>query len=504
MRVFCFLVLICLVPSSRTSDPSKAAPQLIYGTYLGGRHKDFATAIAVDGQGNAYITGRTLSPDFPVTAGALSTTTKVNNDDWTGFVSKISERGHHLLFSSFLGGSFRSSANAIAVDSGGRAFVVGSTCSSKFPTTPSAIFRNAPGSDKVDACDGFVAVLNAAGSQLDYGTYLGGSKEDAATAVALDRGGEVIYVGGYTSSPDFPVTALAAQPRLNGSTNGFLCAIEVRSGKLLYSTYLGGSGNDSVTAVSMAGDGTIYIAGTTNSERWPNVELAGFGNGGATDGFVIKLDPKGKLRPVGVRIGGSGNEVLAAIDLDLRGNIYAVGSTDSSNFPVTGTSLHRLGTGFVVKIDGRRFAAKQGCVAWSRRVGGRGEDVMLSVSARFPGSVFVSGRSNSNDFPTTEGAIYRRLSAQNDSILVRLRASDGQFQFATFVGGTRREDADWHNDAATGVLADASGNVYVTGYTADERLPVTQGAFQLRSKGNTEPFVLRMKFAGSVGTRRAP
>ncbi len=126
----------------------------------------------------------------------------------------------------------------------------------------------------------------------------------------------------------------------------------------------------------MAGDGTIYIAGTTNSERWPNVELAGFGNGGATDGFVIKLDPKGKLRPVGVRIGGSGNEVLAAIDLDLRGNIYAVGSTDSSNFPVTGTSLHRLGTGFVVKIDGRRFAAKQGCVAWSRRGGGRGEDVM--------------------------------------------------------------------------------------------------------------------------------
>src|SRR5256884_5498756 len=91
-------------------------------------------------------------------------------------------------------------------------------------------------------------------------------------------GGEVIYVGGYTSSPDFPVTALAAQPRLNGSTNGFLCAIEVRSGKLLYSTYLGGSGNDSVTAVSMTGDGRIYIAGTTNSERWPNVELAGFGN----------------------------------------------------------------------------------------------------------------------------------------------------------------------------------------------------------------------------------
>src|SRR5215470_12934709 len=109
-----------------------------------------------------------------------------------------------------------------------------------------------------------------------------------------------------------------------------------------------------------------------------------------------------------------------------------------------------------------------------------------------PGSVFATGRSSSSDFPTTPGAFYGGLSAQNDSILVRLRTSTGQLQFATFVSGTQARYADWHNDAATGVFADTSGNVYVTGYTIGDRLPVTRTASQAKRKDNTEAFVLRM------------
>src|SRR5260370_22017846 len=145
MRACAIVVLVCFVAIG-SSNSSEVAPQVVYGTYLGGRHKECATAIAVDGFGNAYVAGRTPSPDFPVTAGALSTTTRVNNDDWTGFVSKISERGDQLLYSSFLGGNFRSGVNAVAVDSAGRAFVAGSTCSSNFPTTRSAVLEQAPGS----------------------------------------------------------------------------------------------------------------------------------------------------------------------------------------------------------------------------------------------------------------------------------------------------------------------------------------------------------------------
>jgi Beta-propeller repeat len=118
MRLCCIVVLACFVVLG-SSNSCEVAPQIVYGTYLGGRHKECATAIAVDGFGNAYVAGRTPSPDFPVTAGAFSTTTNVNNDDWTGFVSKISEHGDQLLYSTFLGGNYRSSANAIAVDSKG-------------------------------------------------------------------------------------------------------------------------------------------------------------------------------------------------------------------------------------------------------------------------------------------------------------------------------------------------------------------------------------------------
>jgi hypothetical protein len=133
MRVCWFIALIGFVLSVSKSAPLDVASQIVYGTYLGGRHKECATAIAIDRSGSAYVVGRTPSPDFPVTPGAFSTTTRVNNDDWTGFVSKISERGEHLLYSTFIGGNFFSGVNAVRVDPAGRAFVVGSTCSSKFP-----------------------------------------------------------------------------------------------------------------------------------------------------------------------------------------------------------------------------------------------------------------------------------------------------------------------------------------------------------------------------------
>jgi hypothetical protein len=497
MRVRLFVALFCLVPSGGKGPPSEVAPQVIYGTYLGGRHKECATAIAVDGHGNAYVVGRTPSPDFPVTAGAFSTATRVNNDDWTGFVSKVSERGDKLLYSSFVGGNFFSSANAVTVDSSGRAFVVGSTCSSKLPTTGSAILPKAPGSDKLEVCDGFVAWLNASGSRLEYGSYLGGRRSDAATAVSLGPDGNVVYIGGYTSSPDFPIAGPGLQPQLHGPTNGFVSAIEVRSGKLLYSTYLGGTGNDRVTGIAVAPDGEIYVAGATDSPHWPNVALAPFGSLGETDGFIVRIDPTGKLQPRGIRIGGSGEESLASIDVDSHGDIYAVGTTNSPNFPQRGANLREVGSAFIVKISGHRFADKQGSVVWSRRIGGHGEDALLSVSAGLPGSIFVSGRSGSTDFPTTERAVYRHLEVRNDSILAQLRAYDGQIQYATFVGGTRHPNANWYNDEATGVFADPRGDVYITGCTAGDQLPVTPNAFQARPAGNADAFVLRMKFPNS-------
>jgi beta-propeller repeat-containing protein len=228
-----------------------------------------------------------------------------------------------------------------------------------------------------------------------------------------------------------------------------------------------------------------------------NLPLRHFGTLGATDGFVVRLDPTGKEPPFGIRIGGSGDENLTSMALDSQGDIYVVGSTSSLNFPLVGANSNQVGGGFVMKINGRRFAVKQAGVMWSRRLGGHGDDALSSVSAGMPRSIFVSGRSGSEDFPTTKTAFYGRLEAENDSTLIQLRASDGQVRFARFVGGTRQPHASWYNDEATCVLANANGDVYFTGCTLDDRLPVSRGALQPRPKGNSEPFVLRMKFSPS-------
>jgi hypothetical protein len=491
------IVLFCLLFSS-TSNSSDVRPQILYGTYLGGRDKECATGIAVDKSGVAYVVGHTPSPDFPVTPGAFSTTTTANNNDWVGFVSKISATGGRLLYSSFIGGNFRSSANAVAVDSQGRAYVVGSTCSSAFPVTQSAVLRKAPGSDTVDECDGFLAKFSSDGSRLEYATYLGGSREDGATAVALAPDGKTVYVGGNTHSGDFPVTPSALQQRLNGFVNGFFSAIDVTSGRLIYSTYIGGNGNDRVTGIAVAPDGMVYVSGNTDSGSWPNLRLSGVGALGAIDGFVVRFDPRGKSRPYGVRVGGSGTEYLSGISIDTHGDIYVVGTTNSRNFPVKGANLRQIGSGFIVKISARQFAAHHAEVVWAMRVGGHGDDALLSVSAGMPSSIFVVGQSASKDFPTTRAAIYPRLRAENDSTLIELRASDGRLQFATFLGGTR-VPASWYNDAATGVSATASRDVFVTGCTLDDQLPVSTWALQPRHRtiGQSEPFVLRMKFAVS-------
>ena len=186
---------------------------LLYSTYLGGRGSfDVPGDIAIDAEGNAYVTGRTNSPDFPTTPLAWDTGSRNTVD---AFVTKLNAIGSALVYSTRLGGvgtgiNF-TSGSAIVVDDAGNAYVTGSTSSSAFPTTPGA-FDTAisPGAD----FDGFLTKLDAAGTSLIYSTYLGGAGSDAGTGVAIDAAGNV-YVAGSTASPDFPITPGAFDPVLD-------------------------------------------------------------------------------------------------------------------------------------------------------------------------------------------------------------------------------------------------------------------------------------------------
>ncbi len=236
---------------------------LVYTTFLGGSGiyaGDAANAIAVDAAGNVYVGGTTGSTNFPVTAGALSTTLSGATD---GFVCKINASGTALIYSTFLGGAAQDSVAGIALDSSGDLYATGSTSSTNFP-----VVSGAPQSALKSANDAFVAKLNPAGSRLLYSTYLGGSAEDDGYAIAVDGSGNA-YVAGSTASTDFPVTAAAYRKTIGPAAVAFTAKLNPTGTALTYATYVGGTGGDSANAIAVDGTGNAYVAGTTYSADFP-------------------------------------------------------------------------------------------------------------------------------------------------------------------------------------------------------------------------------------------
>src|SRR5207253_2788201 len=264
---------------------------LVYSTYLGGSRFDQGRGIAVDAGGNAYVVGLTFSFDFPTTLGAFQTTN--HSDQFNVFVTKLNPTGSGLVYSTYLGGGEFDYGNDIAVDSSGSAYVVGTTFSGDFPTTPGAFEGN------TGTGDAFVTKFNPTGTSLVYSTRLGGSSEDLANAVAVDSSGNA-YVTGSTPSTDFPTTPGAYQTSWAGGSgplpsDAFVTKLNPTGSGLVYSTYLGGSDNDGGTAIATDVLGNAYVAGTTSSTNFPTTIGAfqtSFG-GGPADAFVTKLNPTG-------------------------------------------------------------------------------------------------------------------------------------------------------------------------------------------------------------------
>jgi len=271
---------------------------IAYSTYLGGSGVSEADAIAVDSAGNAYVTGGTDSPQFPTlgSPSPLQATIKGPND---GFVSKIDPTGSRLVFSTFLGGTGSEDALGIAVDGSNppNVYVVGDTNSGDFPITTNAFQTLNNGN-----FNAFLSKLNPSGSGLLYSTYLGGSTFDGAIAVAVDAAG-VARVVGFADSPDFPI-ANPTQPLFGGFENAFVATIDttkVGAASLLFSTYLGGTGDDFANGVAIDGSGDTYVVGQTSSKDFPIMGTFQAANaGGAFDAFLAKFQTTGNSSDVAV------------------------------------------------------------------------------------------------------------------------------------------------------------------------------------------------------------
>ncbi len=306
---------------------------LVYSTYLGGNKGDRATGIAIDSNGNAYITGDTYSSNFPTTSGAFQTTYSGGSND--AFVSKLNATGSGLIYSTYLGGNGSDGGCSIAVDSSGNAYVTGGTTSTNFPTSPGAV-QTTYGSNT----DTFVSKLNASGSALVYSTYLGSSGSDTGNGIAVDSNGNA-YVTGFTFGANFPTTNEAFQTHFYGNEDAFVSKLNASGSALVYSTLLGGSGIEIGTGVAVDGSGDAYVTGLTVSTDFPTTNEAAQTALGGKEGnaFVSKLTAGGTGLVYSTYLGGSGFDFADGIAVDVSGNAYITGWTFSPNFPITTGAL---------------------------------------------------------------------------------------------------------------------------------------------------------------------
>ena len=356
--------------NSKTATPSSASATafvsklnstgsaLIYSTYLGGSTQDSGSGIAVDTSGSAYVTGTTFSSDFPTSAAFQATCNNCPSGD--AFVTKFNPSGAALTYSTFLGGSSGSFANAIAVDTAGEAYVTGGTLSYDFPTANPLQANNHSSQGNA-----FVTKFNPAGSALLYSTYLGGSGRDVGAGIAVDSSSSA-YLTGSTTSTDFP-TRDPFQSSSNIYGAAFVSKLNPSGSALFYSTYLGGNtGSDSSTNVSNTGAGIAvdaagdaYVTGATEAVDFPTVNAIQATcpdvSAGCGSAFVTEFDPAGTALVYSTYLGGSSYSEGYGIAVDSSGNADVTGENDATDFPGAlplPPAAAEAGQTFVAKIAG--------------------------------------------------------------------------------------------------------------------------------------------------------
>ena len=428
-----------------------------------------------------------------------------------GFALGRHDRGRPLVidpglaYSTYLGGSGNDDGLGIAVDSQGAAYVTGRTTSTNFPTTPGAF----DASYNLGLDDAFVTKLDPTGSSLVYSTYLGGSSDfDHGVGIAVDSQGAA-YVTGSTGSPDFPATPGAFDTSFNGvaGDDAFVTKLAPSGSSLVYSTYLGGSGDDRGTGIAVDPQGAAYVTGSAGSANFPTTPGAfDTTSGGADgDGFVTKLAPAGTSLVYSSYLGGSApsssgdgsssGDVGAGIAVDSLGAAYVTGATFSTNFPTTpgafDTSHNGFSDVFVTKVNPAGSS-----LAYSTYLGGSAEDGSNGIAIDSQGAAYVTGATFSPGFPTTPGAFDTSHNGFADAFVTKVNTSGSSLAYSTYLGGSGM-------DSGFGPAVDSQGAAHVTGLTHSPEFPITPGAFDTTGgpfgadPDGQDAFVTRLGSTGS-------
>lgn len=487
-------------------------PTVDYATYLGGNGTDYAEGIAVDSSGNAYVAGNTSSTNFPTTTDGYQPTCldcKAGVSYGEGFVSKLSPDGSSLIYSTYLSGAI---IFGIAVDSSGSAYVAGGVAAivesgSGLPGLPVVNAFQSTNHGTIE--NAFVTKLSPDGSSLDYSTYLGGSYSDEAFGIAVDSSGSA-YVTGLTNSFGFPTeNPIQASCDECGYSTGnlfdgdaFVTKVSADGSSLVYSTYLGGSEEDSGQAIAVDSSGSAYITGLTQSIDFPTANPFQAANASilltttGANAFVAKLNPGGSALDYSTYLGGADEDYGAGIAVDSAGSAYVTGFAQSHNFPTMNPfQATMLGDNdaFVTK-----FNVDGSSLVYSTYLGGQSTTQGSSIAVDSFGNAYVTGSTTSNYFPVVDATQPNCLSCSSytSAFVSQLNATGSALLFSTYLGGS-------NTNAAYGVALDPSGNAYVAGLIKSTDFP-TMAPFQAANNGSSNAFVAKYSFPSVTALTISP
>lgn len=444
-------------------------------TYFGGSGNSVVNDVVTDASGNVYVAGMTAN-GHPTTPGAYDVS--YNGGLYDAFIAKFSPTGQ-LIYSTLLGGAGEDQAAALAVDAQGIVTVTGLTYSANFPTTANGVDRTLGGER-----DAFVARLSATGGALLYSTYLGGSSWDYGQQIALGPTGD-IFMAGFTHG-DFPTTPGAAQTAFGGYGDAYVVHLST-GGALLYSTYLGGQSWDGPGGIVVDGQGNAFVAGNTHSINFPTTVGAydrvcnNCSTNYSTDGFVAKISPTGTGLVFSTLLGGAAapsSEGLNGVALDAQGRVAVVGISNAADFPTTSNAYRRTASGGY-DVVAALLSADGSQLLYGTYLGGAGNDRAMDMVADPQGRIYVSGFTDSTNFPTTADALQTARAGGVDLFLAKIGPNDG-LMYSTYLGGTGNESP------VAALAADGFGRLRLAGATASSNFPMTVNAPQPLLAGGTD------------------
>jgi hypothetical protein len=471
----------------------------VYCGYIGGGSYDRGNGIAVDGDGNAYVVGRTssISTTFPVAVGPDLT----YNGDTDAFVAKVRADGAGLVYCGYIGGSDWDDGYGIAVDGSGSAYVVGETfsISTTFPVAVGPDLSH----NGFGGMDAFVAKVISDGTGLEYCGYIGGIADDWGRAIAVDGDGSA-YVTGHTSSDEtsFPVAVgpdLKYNDEFPSGLDAFVAKVRADGTGLDYCGYIGGVGIDWGNAIAVDGDGNAYVCGETEAdeESFPVLIGPDLTHNGDRDAFVAKVNTDGWGLEYCGYMGGLQDDYGEGIAVDAAGHAYVVGSTESHQdhgFPVTvGPDLTHNGTrdAFVAKVSAEGWA-----LDYCGYIGGSSWENGYGIAIDGFGNACVTGDTRSSPalgFPVMAGP-QLTYSGEGDAFMSKVRADGTGLLYSGYIGGSSGE-------IGYGIAVDGAGNAYVVGSTSSisTTFPITVGP-DLTYNGGGDAFVAKLLFESRVPT----